>query len=42
MAQRKRNGLPRDDPGFDSRWEQCIYRASSPSQGTVNRGGISK
>ena len=23
-------------PGFDSRSERCIYRASRPSQGTVN------
>ena len=36
MAQRKRNGLPRDGLGFDTRWERCIYRASRPSQGTVN------
>ena len=35
-------GLPRDGPGFDSWWEQCIYRASRPSQGTVNGGAISK
>ena len=34
--------LPRDGPGFDSRWEQCIYRASRPSQGTVNGGAVSK
>ena len=26
----QRNGLPRDGPGFDSRWERCIYRASRP------------
>ena len=25
--------------GFDSRWERCLYRASRPSQGTVNGGG---
>ena len=29
-------------PGFDSRWVRCISRASRPSQGTVNRGAISK
>ena len=28
--------------GFDSRWERCIYRASRPSQGTVNGGAVSK
>ena len=27
---------------FDSRWERCIYRASRPSQGTVNWDAISK
>ena len=26
----------------DSRWERCIYRASRPSQGTVNGGAVSK
>ena len=36
------NGLPRDGPGFDSRWEWCIYRASRPSQGTINGGAVSK
>ena len=36
VAQRKCNGLPRDGPGFDSRWEQCKNRASRPSQGAVN------
>ena len=36
------NGLPRDGPGFDSRWEWCKNRASRPSQGTVNRGAVSK
>ena len=33
---------PCDGPGFDSRWERCIYRASRPSQGTVNGGAVSK
>ena len=27
VAQQWRNGLPCDGPGFDSRWERCIYRA---------------
>ena len=31
-----------DGPGFNSRLERCIYRASRPSQGTVNRGAVSK
>ena len=26
----------------DSRSERCIYRASRPSQGTVNGGAVSK
>ena len=38
----RRNGLPCEDPGFNSRSERCIYRASRPSQGTVNRGVVSK
>ena len=42
VAQRWRNGLPRNDPGFDSRWERCIYWAARPSQGTVNGGAITK
>ena len=42
VAQRERNGLPCDGPGFDSRSERCIYRASRPSQGTVNGGAVSK
>ena len=42
VAQRKRNGLPRDGPGFDSRWERSIYRVPRPSQGTVNGGAVSK
>ena len=29
-------------PGFDSRWERCIYQASCPLQGTVNGGAVSK
>ena len=36
------NGLPCDGPGFNSRSERCIYRASRPSQGTVNGGAVSK
>ena len=28
--------------GFNSRWERCIYRASHPSQGTVNGSAVSK
>ena len=36
------NGLPSDNPGFDSRWVRCINRASRPSQGTVNVGAVSK
>ena len=42
VAQRLRNGLPCDCPGFNSRSERCIYRASRPSQGTVNVGAVSK
>ena len=38
MTQRKCNGLPRDGPGFDFRWELCKNRASYPSQGAVNGG----
>ena len=38
----KRNELPRDGPGFDSRSGRCIYRASRPSQGTVNGGAVSE
>ena len=33
---------PCDGPGFNSRSERCIYRASRPSQGTVNGGAVSK
>ena len=36
VAQRLRNGLPRDGPGFDFRWVRCKKRASRPSLGTVN------
>ena len=36
------NGLPRNGPGFDSRWERCKNRASRPSQGQVNGGAVSK
>ena len=42
VAQRSRDRLPCDGPGFDSRWERCIYRASRLSQGTVNGGAFSK
>ena len=43
VAQWLCNGLPRDRrPGFDSRWERCKIRASSPSQATVNGGAVSK
>ena len=42
VAQRLCNGLPRDDPGFDSQWERCKNRASRPSQGTVNVGAVSE
>ena len=42
MAQRLCNGLPRDGPGFDSRWERGKNRASRPLQGTVNKGADSK
>ena len=31
-----------DGPGFNSRSERCIYRASRPSQGTVNGDAVSK
>ena len=41
VAQRWRNGLPCDDPGFNSRSGRCIYRATRPSQGTVNGGAVS-
>ena len=36
------NIFQRDGPGFDSRWERCIYRASRPLQVTVNGGAVSK
>ena len=42
MAQQLCNGLPHDDPRFDSRWERCKNRASRPSQGTINGGTVSK
>ena len=42
VVQRQRNGLPCDGPGFNSRSEWCIYRASRPSQGRVNGGAVSK
>ena len=42
VVQRLCNGLPRDGPGFDFRWERCKNRASPPSQGTVNGGTVSK
>ena len=42
VAQRFCNGLPCDNLGFDSQWEQCKNRASRPSQGTVNGGAVSK
>ena len=42
LVQRKRNRLPCDGPGFDSWSEWCIYRASRPSQRTVNGGTVSK
>ena len=42
MVQRYGNGQPRNGPGFDSRWEQCIYRASRYLQGTENGGAVSK
>ena len=35
-------GLPCDGPGFNSRSEWCIYRASRPWQGTINGGAVSK
>ena len=41
-AQRLCNGLPCDGPGFDSRLERCINRASRHSQGTVNGDAVSK
>ena len=36
VVQRLCNDLPRNDPGFNSRWECCTKQASRPSQGTVN------
>ena len=42
VAQRLCKRLPRNDPGFDSRWGRCKNRASRPSQGTVNGGAVSK
>ena len=42
MVQWLCNGLPRQDPWFDSQWGQCKNRASSPSQGIVNGGAVSK
>ena len=41
VAQRLCNGLPRNDPGFDSRWGRCKNRASRPLQGTFIGGAIS-
>ena len=38
MAQRLCNGMPCNDPGFDSRWGRCTNQASHPLQGTVNWG----
>ena len=34
IASRQTGGLRSDGPGFNSRSERCIYRASRPSQGT--------
>ena len=44
LAQRSSNVMDChfDGPGFKSRSERCIYRASRPSQGTVNGGAVSK
>ena len=42
VAQRLSNGLPRNDPEFDSWWGRRKNQASRPSQGTVNVGAISK
>ena len=42
ITQQLCNGLPRNDPWFDSRWVGCKNRASSPSQGTVNGSAVSK
>ena len=42
VAQQLCKGLPRNDPGFYSRWGRCKNRASCPSQGTVNGGAVSK
>ena len=42
VVQRLCNGLPRNDPGFESRWGRCKNRASRPSQGTVNGSVVSK
>ena len=42
MAQRLCNGLPRNDPGFNSRRGRCKNRASRPLQGTVNGGAVFK
>ena len=36
------NGLPCNDPGFDSRRGWFKNRASRTSQGTVNGGAVSK
>ena len=36
MAHRLCDGLPRNDPGLDSRRRRCKNRAPRPSQGTVN------
>ena len=41
LARHSGSGMPRDGPGFDSRWERCKNPASRPSQGTVNGGAIS-
>ena len=42
LAWRSGSVMPHDGPGFDFQWVRCIYRASRPSQGTVNRDAVSK
>ena len=42
VAKQLCNGLPRDDPGFDSQWKRCKNRVSRLLPGTVNGGAVSK
>ena len=41
VAQRLGFGLPRYNPGINSRWGWCKNQSSRPSQGTVNGVAVS-